>query len=93
MNGRGRSIIISITSWIKKQADQNTTTSLIIILKVKYKKLEHWVKALLDRLEEDETFVQKWLKLEKEHIEKKRKKHKQLIEIDNHDEMILDLAA
>lgn len=60
-----------------------------IIRQAQYSNLE----ALLDRLKKDETFVPKWLKVEKEHIEQKRKKHKQLITLDNPDEMLLDLAA
>ena len=99
---QGVTLSLCLVSWIdfllhlenykQRTAGKLTKESLTIpsiVRQAQYSNLE----ALLDRLEKDETFVPKWLKVEKEHIEKKRKKHKQLIEIDNQDEMLLDLAT
>jgi len=99
---QGVTLSLCLVSWIdfllhlenyrQRTAGKLTKDSLTIPSIVRQAQYSN-LKALLDRLEKDETFVQKWLKVEKEHIEKKRKKHKQLIEIDNQDEMLFDLAA
>ncbi|MBF0231265.1 MAG: transposase, partial [Desulfamplus sp.] len=99
---QGVTLALCLVSWIdfllhlenykQRTAGKLTKDSLTIPSIVRQAQYSN-LKALLDRLEKDETFVQKWLKVEKEHIEKKRKKHKQLIEIDNQNEIVFDLAA
>jgi len=55
------------------------------------------LKALTDRIQSDENFVQRWLEVEKAHIERNRKKYNRLIELDKPDEILsishFDLAA
>ncbi|MBF0203050.1 MAG: hypothetical protein HQK67_01790 [Desulfamplus sp.] len=84
--------LLHLENYKQRTAGKLTKESLTIpsiVRQAQYSNLE----ALLDRLEKDETFVQKWLKVEKACIEKKRKEHKQLIEIDNPDEIALNFAA
>jgi len=37
--------------------------------------------AFVDKIQNEDDFIQKWLKVEKESIERKRKKHYELIEL------------
>ncbi len=51
------------------------------------------LKALMDQVQSDENFIRKWSEVEKEHIERNRKKYNRLIELDKPDEMLFDSAA
>ena len=49
--------------------------------------------AFIERVQEDEDFVRKWIKVTKDSLERNRKKHKNLITIDKSDEYGIDKAA
>jgi hypothetical protein len=42
--------------------------------------------AFLSKVDEDKSFIEKWLAVEKEHMNRKRKKNYELIELDNYEE-------
>lgn len=51
------------------------------------------LERFIEKIQQDQSFVQKWLEIEKEHIERSRKKNYKLIELDEADSEQLDMAA
>ena len=49
--------------------------------------------AIIERIQHDDSFLQKWSEIEKEKVERKRKKHYELIELNNAQTEHMDLAA
>ncbi|MCK4488132.1 MAG: hypothetical protein KAU38_15415 [Desulfobacterales bacterium] len=47
----------------------------------------------MERVKHDEDFVKKWFEVEKENIYRKRKEHKELIELDQSDGSEVKLVA
>ncbi len=49
--------------------------------------------AFIERVQEDEVFVKKWIKVTKQDLEKNRKKHKKLVIINESDDFEIEEAA
>ncbi|KAF5430223.1 hypothetical protein C5S39_07930 [Candidatus Methanophagaceae archaeon] len=60
-----------------------------IVRRAQYENLE----AFMDRVQNDEDFVKKWFEVEKKNIYRERKKHKELIKLDEFDGLEEKLAA
>ncbi len=88
---QGVTVALCLVSWIdfllhfenykQSTAGELTKESLTIPSIVRQAQYEN-LKVFIERSQQEEDFVPKWLKIEGERIERKRKKHKELIVID-----------
>jgi hypothetical protein len=60
-----------------------------IVRRAQYENME----AFMERVKHDEDFVKKWFEVERENIYRKRKEHKELVEIDDSDGSDVRLVA
>jgi hypothetical protein len=99
---QGVTVSLCLVSWIDfllhfenyklRTAGKLTKESLTIPSIVRQAQYDNLI-SLLERIQQDESFVQKWLEVEKERIERKRKRHHDLIELDKIDAEQLDVAV
>jgi len=74
---------------IAEELSQEPLTVPSVIRRLQYENMV----AFIERVQEDEDFVRKWIKVTKDSLERNRKKHKNLITIDKSDEYGIDEAA
>ena len=74
---------------IAEELSQEPLTVPSVIRRLQYENMV----AFIERVQEDEDFVRKWIKVTKDSLERNRKKHKNLITIDKSDEYGIDKAA
>ncbi len=60
-----------------------------VIRRLKYENME----AFIERVQEDEDFVRRWIKVTKEGLDRNRKKHKTLMTISKSNNYTIDEAA
>ncbi len=99
---QGVTLSLCLVSWIDfllhfENCKQSTAGKLTkesqtipsIVRRAQYENLE----AFMDRVQNDEDFVKKWFEVEKKNIYRERKKHKELIKLDEFDGLEEKLAA
>ncbi|MCP3966541.1 MAG: transposase [Lentisphaerae bacterium] len=99
---RGITLALCIVSWIdfllhhenykKRTAGKLTKESLTIPSIVRQAQYDN-LQAILDKSQQDKDFIFKWLEVEREKINRKRKKRYQLIEFEKQEEDSLKKAA
>jgi len=84
--------LLHIENYKQCTAGKLTKESLTIPSIVRQKQQENMI-AFIERVRHDEDFVKKWVEVNKEHLNRKRKPHKELIAINEVEEAPMDLAA
>ena len=73
--------LLHLENWKRSIAGELTKEPLSVPSMVRRAQYEN-LKALLERIEEDKGFVERWLEVERKHMNRKRKKRYELVEID-----------
>ena len=101
---QGITLALCLVSWIdfllhhenykQRSVGELTKESLTIPSIVRQAQYEN-LKAIVDKVQNDENFMQKWLQVEEENVIRLRKKRKKLVEIENgeNNENQVDFAA
>jgi hypothetical protein len=77
--------LLHLENWKRSTAGKLTKEPLTVPSMVRRSQYENLV-AFLSKVDEDKSFIEKWLAVEKEHMNRKRKKNYELIELDNYEE-------
>jgi len=99
---QGVTLALCLVSWIDfllhfenykqgtaRKLSKESVTIPSIVRRAQYENME----AFMERVKHDEDFVKKWFEVERENIYRKRKEHKELVEIDDSDGSDVRLVA
>jgi hypothetical protein len=99
---QGVTLALCLVSWIDfllhfenykqgtaEKLSKESVTIPSIVRRAQYENME----AFMERVKHDEDFVKKWFEVERENIYRKRKEHKELVEIDDSDGSDVRLVA
>ena len=99
---QGVTLALCLVSWIdfllhfenyeQSTAGELSKESLTIPSIVRQWQFEN-LKALIQRVQDDETFVEKWIQVQSQQMYRKRKKRKPLILLDQNNEEPIEIAA